>query len=322
MSTDLVTTNVQLPAHLASRVGAASSVAGSMTAGIGGTSFKRISIRGSRFRIREGTNETVLPSNILRTVIVGASDHVSKLFYKKYDAKVEDKKPDCYSNDGIRPANDAADPQAQLCATCEQNQWGSKVSDDSGSKMKACADQKRLAVISADDDSPEPEVYMFTVTPSSLTDFRNYGKLLASKGFPPEICITELSFDTSVSHPKVQFKFGGFVEEHMVPIIDGIVDSAIVNEITGKVSQVATIIEPPKNTKPSPVRAKKSEPEVEEVEVEVIPAPTKVKGFGAATPVKATVVATPPTQPPVVQSSKLTDDIQDILNSMQEEDDE
>lgn len=323
MSNDLVTTNVQLPAHLASRMGAPSAIAGSMTAGIGGASFKRISIRGGRFRIREGSNETVLPDNVLRTIIVGASPNMTKTFYKgTYNPKAEEKAPDCYSNDGVRPANDAPDPQAQLCATCDQNQWGSKVSD-SGTKMKACADQKRLAVISADDDSHEPEVYLLQVTPASLHDFRNYGKMLEAKGFPPELVVTEMSFDTNEAFPKLQFKTVAFVEEHMVPIIDSLVGSATVREITGEATQVATIVGPSKAAKPSPVRIKQPEPEVEEVEVEVIPAPTtKVKGFGAATPVKATVVPTPPKEPLVVDSSKLTASIQDILKSMQEEDNE
>lgn len=319
--TALVPTNVQLPAHLASRLGAQSNIAGSMTAGIGGASFKKISLRGSRFRIKEGATETVLPSTTLRAVIVGASTNLTKVFYKGvFDPKAEDKTPDCYSTDGVRPANDAADPQAQQCATCEQNQWGSKLSE-SGSKMKACADQKRLAIISADDNSSEPEVYLLQVPPASLMNFRNYGKQLESKGFPPELCITELSFDTEQSYPKLEFKFGGFVEEHMVPTIDELVGSDQVREITGEAVQVATIIEPPARTKPAPARVKVPEP-VEEVEVEIIPAPTKAKGFGAATPAKATIVATPPKAPPVVQSSKLTDEIQNIINSMQDEENE
>lgn len=316
--TALVPTNIQLPAHLSGRLGQPSQIAGAMTAGIGGSGFKRISIRGGRFRIREGSNETVLPANKLRAIIVGASPGMTKTFYKKYDAKAEDKKPDCYSNDGIRPAADAEDPQSQLCANCAQNAWGSKIVDDK--KMKACADQKRLAIISADDDSPEPEVYLFTVTPAALNDFRNYGKLLESRAFPPELVVTELSFDTDASFPKIEFKFGGFVEEHKVEIIDNLVGSQIVREITGEQPMVATIVEAPKKAKPAPVK-EVEEPEVEVIIPEVLPA-KKTSGFGG-TPVKSTPIpTTPPAEPPVVSSSKLTSDIQDILNSMQEDDDE
>ena len=314
----LVPTNIQLPAHLASRIGTSSAVGEAMVSGVGGANFKRISKRGSRFRIRDGNNETVLPSTTLRAVIVGASPSYTKTFYKKWDPDADDKKPDCYSNDGVRPASDAKDPQSQLCVNCEQNAWGSKLSD-SGGKMKACADQRRLAIISADDDSDEPEVYLYTVTPTELTAFNTYAKQLQSKGFPPELVVTELSFDTDTSFPKVEFKFGGFVEEHKVPIIDSLIGSQTVREITGEVPLVATVIEAPV-PKPLPVRAKKEpEPEVELVTPEVLPA-SKKGGFGGI-PVKSTPVPVP-AEPQTVESSKLKDDIQSILNSMQEDDDE
>lgn len=327
---NIVPTNVQLPAHLTSRIGAPSVISSAMTSGIGGgsgTSFKRISVRGSRFRIRDGKDETILPDNILRAVIVGASPSITKLFYKKYDPKAEgeDNKPDCFSNDGIRPDKNAADPQAQQCATCPQNDWGSKISEGGG-KMKACADQKRLAVISADDMSAEPEVYLFTVTPSALTDFRQYGDMLASKGFPAEICVTEISFDPKVSHPKAQFKFGGFVSESQVAAIDKVVGSEIVKEITGDTSVVAEVIEAPKPKKPAVTV--KAEPVyvpppvvIEDAEYEdIVPAtniPKATKGFGSA---PSTPKEPAPAQ--VVSSSALADDIKSILAKMEEEDDE
>lgn len=319
----LVPTNVQLPAHLSDRLGGPSALAGAMTSGIasGGTGFKRISIRGGKFRIREGSTETILPDSVLRAVIVGASPNVTKSFYKgAYNPKAADveKKPDCYSNDGIRPANDASDPQAQQCATCPQNAWGSKITD-AGTKMKACADQKRLAVISADDHSAEPEVYLFQVTPAALTQFRQYGELLSSKGFPPELCITEISFDPKEAYPKAQFKFGGFIDQGQVEVVDKLVNSQIVRDVIGDKDQVAEVVED--KPKPSPIKKKEEAyvpppVVVEDAEFEEAPAPKPTKGFGGAAP-------SAPKEPPpaqTVKSSSLTDDIQSILASMQEED--
>lgn len=319
----LVPTNVQLPAHLSDRIGGPSTISESMTAGLGGSSYKTISKRGSRFRIRDGAVETVLPSTKLRAIIVGASPNVTKVYYKGgYDPKAEneDKKPDCYSNDGVHPAADAKDQQAQLCASCQHNEWGSKISE-SGSKMKACADRKRLAIISADDSGAEPEVYLFQITPSELTDFRAYGKLLESKGWPPELVITELSFDTDKSYPKIEFNFGGFIDQAMVPVVDSLVGSDKVREITGEQPLVAQVVEQPK-AKPSPVKTKAKEEviDAEVVEVEVLPAPKK--GFGGTPVTSVPVPPAAPPAPPVVASSKLANDIQDILNDMQDEDDE
>lgn len=316
MTNSLVPTNVQLPAHLTERMGN-SSIAGAMVSGLGSTTFKRISKRGSRFRIRDGSTESVLPDTTLRCIIVGVGpeEGVTKSFYKgAYDpnAKDEDKKPDCYSLDGVRPAADVKDQQSQSCASCPQNVWGSKISD-SGNKNKACSDQKLLAVISADDTSEEPEVYLYTVTPSELKEFGNYGKQLASKGWAPEVCVTNLTFDTTTSYPKVLFKFGGFVEEHMLPVIDTLVGSDLVNEITGKTQATAEPAEKPQ-PKPHPVKTTASEPEV--IIPEVLPAPKK-SGFGG-TPIKSEPVL----QAKVVPSSSLNDDIQAILNGMSDGDDD
>lgn len=320
----LVPTNMQLPAHLASRIGQPSAVASDMTAGMGGANFKRVSIRGGRFRIRDGSVEQVLPGDTLRAVIVGATPNTSKTFFKgSYDPDVKDKKPDCYSDDGVRPAADAEDPQSQLCATCEQNVWGSKMVGDK--RMKACADQKKLAIISADDHSGEPELYQFTVTPAALTDFRTYGNMLQSKGYPPEYVITELYFDTKEAYPKIQFRAVGFVDEDMVPTINELVGSPLVNEIIGKTAATATAAKVVEAPAPKLAPVKYVEPEVELVVPDEIITPPK-KGFGAAAtkPLVATVVPTPAAKDPVptANSSNLALDIQNILSSMSEEEDE
>ncbi len=292
---DLVTTSIKVPAHLAGRIGTA--VASDLTAGISiGGGFKRISIRGGRFRVRDGNDEKVLPGDRLRAIIVGSNPNPTKTFYKgAYNPKAEDKSPDCYSNDGIRPAKDANDPQSQLCATCEQNAWGSKITD-SGARMKACADQKKLAIISADDTREDPEVYLFTVTPAALRGFYDYGKSLEAKGIPPELVVTDISFDETEAYPKVQFEFGGWVSEDMVKTVEKLVDSPKVNEITGKTTAVAKIEDAP---------AKKAEYVPPKVEVEDATFEEEPKKEEA---------------PKAVKSSALSSDIASIINKMKEED--
>jgi hypothetical protein len=309
---NIVPTNVQVPAHLAGHVGTVSSLASDMLGGLGtggggGTKFKRISIRGGRFRIRDGSNETVLPSLTLETIIVGASPNTTKSYYKgAYDAKSveESKKPDCYSTDGIRPAKDAEDPQSQLCGNCPQNIWGSKLTAGGG-KMKACADQKRLAVISASDTTDDPEVYLFTVTPAVLTDFRTYVESLSNKGYSPEIVKTVVSFDTEASYPKIKFDFGGFVSEEQHKVVQGLLDADIVNEITGKTPIAATVVEAKQQIT---YVAPKVEVEDAVFEEAPKPAPAPTKGFGA------------PIEAKVTKSSNLDASILDILNDMKEAD--
>ena len=74
MSNIVSLANVQVPAHLAQRVGVPSVLSQSLSGGIsgGGESVPRISIKGSRFRIVEGTSETVLDTTslvLVRTLV-------------------------------------------------------------------------------------------------------------------------------------------------------------------------------------------------------------------------------------------------------------
>lgn len=314
---NLVPVNAQLPAYLSDRVGTSSALGSDLLAGLGtgggGAKFKRISIRGNRFRIREGSNEQVLPDATLRTVIVGASPNTTKSYYKgAYNPKAADvdKKPDCYSNDGVRPAKDAQDPQSQTCGNCPHNVWGSKMSEGGG-KMKACADQKRLAVISADATGDDPEVYLFQVTPAALTGFREYAESLAQRGYSPEIVVTEIYFDTKESYPKAQFKFAGFIKEDQKEMIDALVDSDLVNEITGKKNETAKVVDETPKATYVPPKVEVEDAVYEDVTPVQVSKPTK--GFGTATPAE-------PVQ--VVHSSALNDDIKAMLADLQEDDGE
>ena len=198
---NIVPVNIQVPAHLAGRVGVPSVLAQSMTGGLSsGQSFPRISIKGARFRIVEGDTETVLESTNLDVVVVGANPRLSKTWYaKQWDKDAEPTGPDCFSLDGIGPDPESESPQNDLCASCPQNAWGSKVTP-SGQQIKACSDNKRLAVVSADDASGP--VYLLSVTPAALKGLNQYQKELSVRGIPPEIVKTRVSFDTDASFPK------------------------------------------------------------------------------------------------------------------------
>ena len=100
--------------------------------------------------------------------------------------------------------------------------------------MKACADQKRLAVVLADD--PKGTVYLLQVTPTSLKNLNGYQKVLQSKSISPEIAKTRVSIDASLGFPKLEFDFGGFVEESTQEYIDGLCGNEEVKIVTGELS--------------------------------------------------------------------------------------
>lgn len=294
---NLIPTNIQVPAHLAGRVGQPSALAQSLMGGIAGTGgdgYPRISIKGSRFRIVEDGNETVLDTTALDLVIVGANPRLSKTWYaKQWTPDSEPSAPDCFSLDGVSPHGDSTAPQNDLCASCPQNAWGSKVTPQ-GQQIKACADQKRLAVVAADD--PDGPIYLLQVTPAALKGLNAYQKELSMRGIAPEIVRTRVTFDTDASFPKLKFGFGGFIDEETQTIVDKLFNTAEVKAITGEAVAVSAPPVAPAIQKQAPVVEK--EPEAPAAEPE---APKR--GFGAAkkvaepAPAKAKVVEEPKAAP-------------------------
>jgi len=314
MSNALIPANVQIPAHLAARVGTPSVLAQSMTGGLSsGESFPRISIKGARFRIVEGDTETVLESTTLDVVVVGANPRLSKTWYAKaWTPDSEPQAPDCFSLDGVGPDAQATDPQNDLCASCPQNAWGSKVTPQ-GQQIKACSDTKRLAVVAADD--PTGPVYLLSVTPAALKGLNQYQKELSVRGIPPEIVKTKVSFDTDASFPKLKFGFGGFLDADTQQTVDELFGSEQVKEITGEtVRQPAAVPQIARPAAAAPVAPKPAVKAAAPVE-EPAPAPapeqaaTPKRGFGASKPAAAAAPAAKPAAKaaaPVVEAQSAT----------------
>ena len=232
MANDLTIDNAKLPAHIQAKIDAGSALADSMAAGIGGAAFPRISLKGSRFRIVEDGAEIILDGNKLEVVVVGANPGLSKTWYsKQWDKDAEPEAPDCFSLNGKYPHPDSVDKQSNICATCPQNAWGSKITP-AGKEIKACADHKRLAVVAAND--PSGPAYQLNVTPAALKDLNQYHKQLSARGIPPEAVITVLSFDTEASFPKLMFSFGGFLDVDDLALVEDKIGSPEVTEITGE----------------------------------------------------------------------------------------
>jgi hypothetical protein len=330
MSNQLSLLNVQVPAHIAARIGVQSELSLSLAGGLS-TSVPRISIKGSRFRIVEGGTEQIIDSLTLATVIVGANRAISKEFYKvKWTPESPPTAPDCWSLDGESPAAEVAEPVNNLCATCPKNAWGSEMNQQN-EPIKACKDSKRLAVVSADDVGGQ--VYLLEVTPAALKGLNAYQKTLAQRGIPPEVVITNVSFDPDAHFPKLQFNFGGFLTADQQQVVDGLFGSDEVLEITGS-KKVIPINAIPQQAVPQPVAQpvqqvaqKPAAPPVQQVvpQPEPQPEPAKKRGFGAkaaaqpvAQPVQQ-VVAQPVQQPvaqPTAQVVPASDDMTSLFNQI------
>ena len=278
---NIILANVQIPAHLAAKVGQPSALSQSIASGISsGQSFPRISIKGARFRIIEDGTETVLDTTSLDVVIVGANPKLSKTFYAKaWDKDAEPSAPDCFSLDGVRPHPESDGPQNDVCASCPHNAWGSKTGPQ-GQQLKACTDQKRLAVVAADD--PEGPVYLLQVTPAALKGLNSYHKELSVRGIPAEVVKTKIGFDTDASFPKLKFSFGGFLDEGTYAAVEPLFGADNVMEITGERQPEAAAA--PSTPRKAAVKVSQPapEPEVEEEAAAPAAAEAPKRGFGAA----------------------------------------
>jgi hypothetical protein len=321
---NLIPANIQVPAHIAKRMGQPSALATAIMGGIGGgESFPRISIKGSRFRIKDGDAETVLETTALDVITVGANPHPSKTYYASdWDPNAEPAAPDCYSLNGVRPNPDVAEPQNDICATCEWNKFGSAKNGNG----KRCADKKRLAVVAADD--PTGPIYLLEVTATAMKSLNVYQKELIMRGMGPEVVRTRVSFDTDATYPKLQFGFGGFLDEETIDAVAPLFNSDKVKEITGESASAAVAAIPAPKEAPKPVLVKaaaKPEPvQVEEAEAEEAPKP--IRGFGAA---KAKPVAQEPAKPKAAAKvapvkaesvSDIADEIAGLLGEMDADD--
>ena len=318
---NLIPTNLKVPAHIAARMNQPSALAKAIMGGIGGggESFPRISIKGSRFRIKDGDAETVLETTALDVVTVGANPHPSKTYYASdWDPNADASAPDCSSLDGIRPNPDSSAPQNDICATCEWNKFGSA----KNGQGKRCADKKRLAVVAADD--PTGPIYLLEVTATAMKSLNIYQKELIMRGMGPEVVRTRVSFDTNATYPKLQFGFGGFLDEETMEAVAPLFNSAKVKEITGEAAVSLPAIPVVKEV-PKPMLVKAKEPEVvdaSEDEPEIKP----IRGFGATKvkaatqePAKAKVA---PKVAPVKQESSgdIADEIASLLGDMDADD--
>lgn len=314
---NIIPLDAKVPAHIANRIGKPSALAEKLAGGItSGESWPRISIKGGRFRIKEGDTETVLNTTTIDVVIVGSNPRLSKTFYAKaWDPNAEPTAPDCFSLDGVRPDNSLAEPQNDICATCPHNAWGSKKGPQ-GQDLKACSDSKRIAVVSADD--PSGAIYLMLITPAALKDLSQYQKDLTHRGFAPELVRTRVGFDTKASFPKITFSFGGWLTEEEIAAVDTVLEDPSIPEITGEKVKSAPAV--PKVEAPKPMLVKPKPAPVEETEE--APASAPKRGFGApkAEAPKAAAPKAAAPKPVAVADTSLEDEIAAMLQDAPNDD--
>lgn len=191
-----------------------------------------IGFKGKVWTLKKGTDEKRLldvddnPLPMIDVVILNTNAKRSRTYYEGAYIEGENRAPTCHSYDGLRPADDVEEPQAESCAACPHSVKGSKITDN-GTQTTACSLNQRLAVVPADKLDFEP--FLLRLAPTSCWDKENpeeakgwfawdqYKKHLQKMKCPHTAAVkTRLKFDSRVAYPKILFKYVGMLSQEEI----------------------------------------------------------------------------------------------------------
>jgi hypothetical protein len=184
-----VTTN--LPAHLQGRQ--QRQLVDNALAGMSGALPPHISIGNNRFTLVDAAGgKRPVETLYLDCCIIDVADTLAKMFFEfDYEPGADDP-PTCWSPNAIAPSRESVKMQARTCAECPQNVRGSETSKISGKPIKACRDEKWLAVVVPGVDL----IFQFKITPGSFKAWKGYVERCKSQGVDMSLLVTRVAFDT------------------------------------------------------------------------------------------------------------------------------
>lgn len=144
-------------------LGQPSNVIDALAGGLGSAQPPRISTSDDRFQPLDENGTPTMPAQLtLDVVIVGANPNKSRVYYEgNYDPK-DPAPPDCWSDNGIGPSENALKPQHATCAGCPRAAW-TKINAN-GNAVPWCQERKKAAVLVIGGGET---VYLLSVPPKS-----------------------------------------------------------------------------------------------------------------------------------------------------------
>lgn len=166
---------------------------------------------------RDPTTGQVVAIPHIDVVIVKSATAISKTYYIDKYKEGDYRQPDCWATNGQVPDPAAPRKQSITCRGCQWDAFGSRTMDD-GRKGKACADNKRVAVVPAAD--LKNEVYggpmLLKLPPSSFNGLSELEVQLHQQGYTYFALVMRCSFDHSVAFPKIIFTPIGVLNDYQM----------------------------------------------------------------------------------------------------------
>jgi hypothetical protein len=234
--------DVQLPAYLQNS--RAPRLAERSTEGMGSALPPHISIRGNRFTlVDQAGDERVVETLHLDVCIADLSDHMNKLYYDKGYEPGSNDPPVCFSANGVAPSREAMQPQSQTCGECQWNIRGSATSKLSGQPIKACRDEKWLAVLIPG----HKIIWQFRVTPGSFKNWKAYGEKFKNQPFDMKDVMTRLQFEAD-ANGVITFQPVAFIDETTAKMREEAFQSKATDLIVGRLDQPIGLLPAPQGT--------------------------------------------------------------------------
>ena len=202
--------------------------------------FPTLSIEGKVFTLVQDNERKVLmkpddPEETVQSVSMailrinmGAKAYYSKGYSKDNS---EGARPDCSSMDGVAPLASSPNKQAEKCALCPHNAWGSRVSEDNTGKGKACSDKPRVAVA---DPRYLDKPLLLRIPPASIKGLKDdFIKYVSKRGLEYNEAVVRIGFDREAPSPKLTFKPVGVLDDASYEKAVEMYDSDIVKAICG-----------------------------------------------------------------------------------------
>lgn len=184
---------LQLPQHLQGRT--SHNIAEKAAVGLGSVLPPHISIRGNTFTLVDAGGNEAAFGPTLDIVIVDSSEQPQKRYYDQKWTPQSNDPPLCFSTNGIVPSREAVQQQARTCAECKWNERGSAISAISGAAIKACRDEKWLAVLLP---TYPTMLFQLVITPGSFKNWQAYTKNFGN-GVDISDVITRVTFQAQVN---------------------------------------------------------------------------------------------------------------------------
>jgi hypothetical protein len=174
----------------------------------GGSSMRRISFKGSRFRELVGGEQVSVNSSGSLNVVVLDAAKISRTYYAGVYDPENPAPPACWSNDTQTPAPEVPEEtrQASRCADCPMNVRGSGQGE-----TRACRYSQRIAVAL---ENSYDKVYQVQLSATSVfgeaksgnMPMQAYARYLKAHSAPIQAVVTTLHFDENSDVPKLFFK--------------------------------------------------------------------------------------------------------------------